>query len=181
MKNFWLATLLLPLFLFVQCSKEENPIDDPEPISPPQPVDFQIILEGDPEVLHLSELISVPLDSFENIVSVKYLLGDTEISSTTEYPFEFTWQTTNVEDGEYRIKAVVEDQPDNISRISESFVDVVVKNVLFIATIPEGFVTNSDNNNSNYTTIERWLYLTSPKGELIGEVVKVEDNNSYEW
>lgn len=166
-KNLRLILFALLATGVASCSK-----GDPEPN--PTQISFTIALEGNPDVLHQLEKLSLESSNLHEITRVEFYAGDVLIAEDAEAPFEANWNTELLADGNYKLRVVA--QASN-NRKTENSKDVTISNLLFKAVIPPNYF-GQDSDVWNYTT---WIYLTDEQNNQIGAAQQVENGREYSW
>lgn len=145
-----LALLLFVFAVFSGCSNDEEMGPDTE-----NPVVTIISPTDVSEPLH--GVVTIKAEAADNgkIVKINVLVDATLLTSVSDSPVEFSWDTKTVTDGLHVIKIVATDGEGNRT---EQTLDVQVKNSLFTFTISSGYLANS---------YEGWIYVSDAAGKTV--------------
>ena len=83
------------------------------------PPNFNFIYPSNGNTYTIGEPVNIAVNSWDydgDVSLVKYFVNDTFIGSSSSYPFSFTWDSSNQDEGVYVISAIAE---DNFSAFSD--------------------------------------------------------------
>jgi hypothetical protein len=105
MKNFRLSTYFLFALLILCCEESIKPDTTPPTVSISSHSSGQTV----------GEIVTIVVTTQDNdgIDRVEYFINDSLELIDTESPFEYHWNTTMVEEGEYLVKAISYDKSEN--------------------------------------------------------------------
>lgn len=168
--NYKKGLLFLIFGFFVttlSCQKEEEELPDMEASS------LTLETSGNFSKLYNEvTLRSTVVDNAEIGHVIFYVNGDS-LGKATEAPYELTWNTKEVEDGPYLLRAVAYDASGNKSEATQ---EVMVKNTLFVLHIDNGHLPQWKNN-----ILKEWIFFSDRKGRPIGEVKQISNGTSLHW
>lgn len=167
MKKHKLAFLAAGMTLsIISCQKEEEPIDMEAP---------KVALELSRNANKLYNEVTLTSTATDNgtIEKVEFFLNEQSLGEDKEAPYEFLWNTKEVEDGTYVLKAVAS---DNAGLKAEASQEVTVKNTLFVVNVEDGYLEVVENRES-----VEWIFLSDNDGNVVGEPQQVINGTILNW
>ena len=166
-KNKELTLLLAGMIsVMASCQKEEIPADKEAP-------KVSLEVSGNTAKLYNEvTLLSTPTDNGA-IDRVLFFVEDDLISEITKEPYEMKWNTKEVEDGRYLLKAVAYDA---IGNKGEAAQEVTIKNTLLIVNNESGVpqLTEGEERDS-------WIFLSDKNGNVVGEAKALIPGTTLRW
>jgi len=103
--------------------------------------------------------LSLSVANPSNVANVEVRANGNVLFRATNAPFQYTWDTRAVGDGDYTLSAVITDRQGNTTT---SNLQVAVRNILLTIKVPDDHLLNIDGR------MERaWVFLMSESGELL--------------
>lgn len=132
-------------------------------------------LSGNAEKLYNEVNLTYTASENSKIEKVDFYLNEQLLGEDTEKPYELLWNTKEVEDGSYTLKAVAQEKTGSTK---EAVQQVEVKNTLLLLNVEDNFLYNQQN-----TKVERqqWIFLTDKEGKVIGEPQQLVNSHSLNW
>lgn len=170
----FLRLVILSSFILLLISCKETPINMEPDCSIIDPMQYEHFQQGE-----MVEIIIQAEDMDGTIAEVSFYINDVLIGSSKIYPFNFKWNTLEVESGLYTIKIVVS---DNGGLTNSAQVEIYISSI----TSPgeTGNVTDIDGN--IYTTVkigEQWWMSENLKTSHYAdgkEIPFVQDNELWD-
>lgn len=167
MKNSKLALLVSGMALSViSCQKEEVPVNLEAP-------KVTLELSGKAEKLYNEVTLSSTATDKGSIEKVEFFLNDQRLGEDSEAPYELQWNSKDVEDGHYTLKAIAHAAT---GLKAEAAQDVRVKNTLLVMNIENDYLQAEEGKES-----DRWIFLSDKNGNVIGDPQQLTNGASLNW
>lgn len=153
--------------VFVSCQKEEEPQNTGFPVT--------LKMSGTPEKLYNEITLGATVNANNTVDRVEFYANDHSIGQATSEPYELTWNTKEVEDGPYILKAVAFDASGNTGETSQ---EITVKNTLFTVRVEDGHFPLYEN--PSYIS-EKWFFLSDKNGNIVGEEKQALNGENLHW
>lgn len=150
----------------VSCQKEEETQDTTAP-------SVRLELSGNPEKLYNEVVVSATASDNDGIERVVFYANNDSLGQLTTAPYEMQWNTKEVEDGPYMLKAIAYDAAGNKG---EEAMEVTVNNTLLLVQVEEGYLQEREG-----STQERWIFLSDKDGNIIGEEQQLQNGETLRW
>lgn len=162
-----LAFLALGLSAVVfSCNPEKEDLVEKAP-------SINLEVSGNIEKLHNEVTLASTVNGDASISSIEFYLNEEYLGGAIEAPYEFLWDTKNVEDGTYTLKAIAYNASSNTAEATQ---EVTIKNTLMKASNDFGYILNNGNMKE-----EEWIFLSDNQGNIVGEPQQVINGISMEW
>ena len=150
----------------VGCQKEEEPLDLEVPT-------LTLEISGNPAKLYNETTLRSSANDNDTISRVVFYVNNDSIGQATERPYELIWNTKEVEDGPYTLKAAAYDASGNKAEAAQ---EVTVKNTLFVVHVESNFLQPRENEKE-----DQWVFLSDKNGNVIGEAKQVVNGERLSW
>ena len=166
-KNSKMAFLLAGLASsLLSCQKEDEPIDLEAP-------KISLSVSGRAEKLYNLVTLSSSVTDNDSITRVEFFLNEESLGEDREAPYELQWNSKDVEDGKYLLKAVGQDVAGNVAEAAQ---EVTVKNTLFVVNVEDGYIKAEEGQERKI-----WYYLSDKEGKVVGEPQQLVNGQSSKW
>lgn len=166
-KNKELTLLLAGMVsVMASCQKEEIPADKEAP-------KVSLKISGNTAKLYNEVvLFSTPTDNGA-IDRVVFFVDDDLISEVTEEPYEIKWNTKEVEDGPYLLKAVAYDANGNKGEAAQ---EATINNTLLVVNNESGVPQLMEGEER-----DSWIFLSDKNGNVVGEAKELIPGTTLRW
>lgn len=156
------------LALLLSCEAEKK-----EPFLAEEGPEVTLEVSGNPAKLYNEVTLSAAATDNDAVERVVFFINSDSIGEAVEDPYELKWDTKEVEDGPYMLKAVAYDKTGNKG---EAVLEGSVKNVLLVVEVESGYLQAREN-----LTEKEWIFLSDKKGQLIGKPKELVNGTRLSW
>lgn len=161
MKKVLLLISCASLVLFGSCKDDETAIDSKAP-------EIEIISIKDGDIIWDNVELSFNVKDDIGVNKVEVYINGQLLTTLEEKPFEYNWNTLELRDGPYTLKAIVYDSNANKTTIE---IKVTVKNTLLALNVDEDYLDHEGGMKAR-----GFIIITDTNGETV--VVKEYSNGS---
>ena len=129
--------------------KEQEVLDEEDPV-------VSLEVTGSPTKLYNEVVLSSTATDNDAVERVVFYVNSDSIGQATSEPYELNWNTKEVEDGSYMLKAVAFDAAGNQGEAAK---EVVVNNTLLVIDVGDNYPVSTENIEQNI-----WVFLSDKNG-----------------
>lgn len=146
--------------------KEQEVLDEEDPV-------VSLEVTGSPTKLYNEVVLSSTATDNDAVERVVFYVNSDSIGQATSEPYELNWNTKEVEDGSYMLKAVAFDAAGNQGEAAK---EVVVNNTLLVIDVGDNYPVSTENIEQNI-----WVFLSDKNGQIIGEPKQLNEGENLRW